>query len=127
MTDCRSKPESPARPGAQAEYRQLSEDDSLASFNGQKVQVEGRISDTPWQHLINIPEAHPEIAYFDLAGGAQIVVYSREKIPCLERSLIKGTVIEIKGESKRPGSKDEVREYQIVVDAWECLPALKLP
>ena len=53
-------------------------------------------------------------------GEDQLVVYSKEKINCSGLIRIEGLVIQIEGESKRPGSDEVYREIQIMVDGWEC-------
>ena len=89
---------------------------------GQKVELEGKLSDLPWQHLINFSDTHKEIQYFDLVNGDQIVVYSQNPIECAKKMKLSGKVIEVIGKSKRPGDTSEIEyvEYQILVDDWEC-------
>jgi hypothetical protein len=94
----------------------------LSENVGNEVSLVGTISNNPWQHLIDYNEEYSNIGYFDLEDGNQIVIYSKEMIKCEKRVKIKGKVIEISGKSKRPGdtSKEVYREYQIIVEDWEC-------
>ena len=94
--------------------------EGLTEYNGMAVVLEGQISKTPWQHMISQPKGFPEISYFDFHKGNQTVLYSKTAIDCPGPLRVWGTVIEIKGESKRPGSEAPVVEYQIKVDRWEC-------
>ncbi len=94
----------------------------LHKLVGQKVELEGKISDVPWQHLIDFSDTHQIIQYFDLDSGDQIVIYSKETIECKEKMRLSGEVIKVDGKSKRPGDTSEsvYVEYQILVDDWEC-------
>jgi hypothetical protein len=93
----------------------------LSDKIGQDVVLEGKVSQTPWQHMIqDLPKK--VITYFDLDGGNQIVVYTTEEIPCTGRIRLEGRVILTEGESKRPGSKEKYSEVQLDVTRWSCLP-----
>jgi len=98
----------------------LSDDDYIGDYEGQKVVVEGRISQIPWQHLIAPSDSHPVILYLD-SGKNQIVIYSKRYITCTEKIKTTGTVIKIEGKSKKTGSDEIFSEYQIVVDEYECI------
>ena len=89
---------------------------------GKKIEIMGKISDVPWQHLIDFSDTHKIIQYIDLVSGDQIVVYSQEPIECSHRLKISGEVIKVIGKSKRPRDTSEnvYVEYQILVDDWEC-------
>jgi hypothetical protein len=96
---------------------------SLHEQVGQSVEVLGRISDTPWQHMMGSVPGKPHALYFDLAaGGAQTVLYSADLIRCKGDVLVKGTVIEVSGAGKRdPARKEPLhREFHIDVTSWEC-------
>jgi len=103
------------------DYVLLDDDSYLGSYSGRRVILEGTLSDIPWQHLIDIPDSHPEISYLNTDGGGQTVLYSKDSMKCSRRVQIKGTVVEVQGKSKRPGSKEQYREFQIIVDAWNCI------
>lgn len=89
---------------------------------GAQVVIEGRVSKTPYQHLID-PVAGKNIEYFDLDDGDQIVIYVKGPIGCAGKVRLTGKVKEVVGTSKRPGSKHKERyvEYQIDVTRWQCL------
>jgi hypothetical protein len=92
----------------------------LSDQIGQAVVLEGKVSQTPWQHMIqDLPKK--VITYFDLDGGNQIVVYTTEEIPCPGRVRLEGRVILTEGNSKRPGSKERYSEVQLDVARWSCL------
>ena len=91
----------------------------LHKYAGRKVTAVGKKSDLPWQHLIDPPDTHPDIVYFDMRE-IQIVVYADELIDCRGELAVTGTVVELEGTSKRPGSKEIHTEYHIVADTWEC-------
>lgn len=88
---------------------------------GDTVEVIGKISDMPWQHLVGMHEAFPYFYYIDIEGGGQIVAYSAEEIACRGEINLRGKVIEAGGSSKRPGSDEEYRELQLLVQSFECL------
>ncbi len=94
----------------------------LSENVGNKISIVGIISNTPWQHLIDYNEEYSNIGYLDLEDGSQIVIYSKKNIKCEKKVRIKGKVIEVSGKSKRPGdtSEEVYREYQIIVEDWEC-------
>ncbi|MFC1615665.1 PspC domain-containing protein [Patescibacteria group bacterium] len=88
----------------------------------EQVSLDGRVSDLPWQHMIDIPDTHPNVYYFDLADDSdQLVIYSRKDINCEDLFWIEGDYITIEGESKRPGSDEKVSELQVLVESFECL------
>lgn len=86
----------------------------------QRVALTGKISDTPWQHMINIPETHPYADYLDFDDD-QMVIYSQRMIDCSGEIKVMGAYIEIEGPSKRPGSNDVYKELQFLVDDFKCL------
>ncbi|MCG3226653.1 MAG: hypothetical protein H7645_07025 [Candidatus Heimdallarchaeota archaeon] len=90
-------------------------------YLGKEITLKGRISETPWQHMIDTSHNFDHIYYLDLEGGDQIVFYSKEPVVCSSSIKIEGKVIRVVGESKRPGSDTTFIEYQIVAEKWECL------
>ncbi len=100
-------------------YIPVKDAQELKNYVGQKVVVKGTVSNTPWQHVMNPPETHPVEIYFDI-GKWQIVLYAKEKISCAGKVKVKGKVMQLGGESK-PGAKETVTEYHIVVDKWKCV------
>src|SRR5262245_56071183 len=75
---------------------------------GSHVELRGRISDTPWAHMMtNVDGKQP--AYFDHDGDRQTVIYwsSPPRCPNHGDIVIAGTVIEARGESKRRPSDDK--------------------
>ena len=101
-------------------YAKIAPNAALGPLNNTLVEIEGRISRLPWQHIIGAPEGYREMYYFDLEGGAQIVIYAKTPIACEGPLTVWGRVIEIEGQSKRPDTKAQVSEYHIAVDRWEC-------
>ena len=87
---------------------------------GEPVELVGTLSDQPWQHMIDIREEHPYIAYIDFEDGDQLVVYTKVLLVCPGEVGLKGTVIEIEGESKRPDSEEKFVEVQIIADEVTC-------
>lgn len=90
---------------------------------GKKIALRGKISDVPWQHMIEDVENYNHIYYFDLEGGNQIVIYSKAEIQCASSLSVTRKVIEVRGKSKRPGKIDDITyvEFHIIVDDWTCL------
>lgn len=122
LQGCRTDVKTPSQTSDEMEeYTLLQDDSNLGSYLGKKIILEGKLSDIPWQHLINIPETHPEISYLDTTGGGQTVLYSKKPIGCDGRVKIKGTVVEVQGKSKRPDSQEQYMEYQVIVDTWNCI------
>ena len=88
---------------------------------GKDITLVGKISDTPWQHLIDISKEYRNIYYLDYESGEQLVFYTKIPIECKEKIKIIGKVIRVVGKSKRPDSDATFIEFQIVADTWECL------
>jgi hypothetical protein len=88
---------------------------------GKEIILKGKLSDTPWQHMIDTSQKYENIYYLDLEGGDQIVFYSRNPVECKDEIMIKGKVIRVVGKSKKPGSDITYIEYQIVAEEWECI------
>ena len=94
--------------------------EKLKQTVGKEIAIKGEISTTPWQHTIASLKEHPFIEYFDLEDGFQTVLYSKDDLPKGTFLKIRGTVIEVKGRSKRPtDEQDEFREYHIVVKEFQ--------
>ncbi|MBN2353744.1 MAG: hypothetical protein JXD23_14320 [Spirochaetales bacterium] len=93
----------------------------MSGLEGRKVEIAGRISDTPWQHLIGNPDGFPYSYYFDVEDF-QIVVYSKSPIACPGPLLVRGTVVKVQGSSKRSDTKADASwvEYHLAADSWEC-------
>lgn len=102
-------------------YTRLETAGGLAEHEGKKVELVGRISNTPWQHLIGNPAGYPYSEYFDV-DDYQIVIYAKEPLSCATEMIVRGTVYKVQGSSKRPGSKadNSFVEYHLLVDEWEC-------
>jgi hypothetical protein len=109
-----------AKQSSDRDYVRVGPSDSLSMFKDVRVIMEGRLAAVPWQHLIRIPEGCGAPAYLDFGENRQTVLYSKEPISCPASLTVWGRVIEIRGESKRPGSDAPTVEYQILVDRWEC-------
>ncbi len=92
---------------------------------GKAIVARGRVSNTPWQHLVgDVPGKSPE--YFDLEEGGQTVVYLPKPITCPGLVDVEGTVKEVRGTPKRPGGPetkvdDSYGELHIDVTAHRCL------
>jgi hypothetical protein len=102
-------------------YARLESGAGLGAYEGRRVEIRGRISETPWQHLISNPEGYGQSYYFDV-GDSQIVIYTKAPLDCAGELTVRGTVVRVQGSSKRPGSKadESYIEFHIAVDGWEC-------
>jgi hypothetical protein len=98
----------------------VAQEKSYNESESEIITLTGRISQTPWQHMINIPSSHPFADYMDFDDD-QMVVYSKEPIDCPGEVRVEGKYIEIEGTSKRPGSEEVYTELQILVDEFECV------
>jgi hypothetical protein len=89
---------------------------------GRTITLRGRVSREPWQHMMgHVPGKQPE--YFDLEGGSQTVVYTSNPISCAGLVELEGTVVELRGGSKRGGKADETFvEKHLDVTGARCLP-----
>jgi hypothetical protein len=92
----------------------------ISKIVGKSVSVVGKISDTPWQHLIGYFPGYSRDYYFDV-GKDQIVIYSKTAIDCTGKVKVYGKVVEVKGKSKDPRKDEVYREYHITVDKAECI------
>jgi hypothetical protein len=101
-------------------FVQVQNGEDIGLYKNRLIRIQGRLNAIPWQHLINIPERYPVVDYLDIEGRAQIVIYTKSKIPCSGPLIVEGKVVELTGTSKRPGSNEKVVEYQIFVDRWIC-------
>ncbi len=91
----------------------------LTDYVGKMVQIEGKVSDMPWQHMIDMREDYPYMIYLDWEHD-QTVVYSREPVKCQGALTVQGQVIRLEGQSKRPGSQTHYSELQILADRIIC-------
>lgn len=86
---------------------------------GDRVTVVGKVSQVPWQHMVDVrPGKTAE--YFDLPGGGQIVVYVAGNLPPGKKLELSGRVLVLEGTSKRPGSKEVATERQLDVESWKA-------
>ena len=95
--------------------------DLLKESVGKKIVVKGKVSTVIWQHIIGSIKDYPFAKYFDLEeDGFQTILYSKKNIEPNETLEITGTVIEIKGHSKRIDEIDEdnYSEYHILVETF---------
>ncbi len=91
--------------------------------DGLEVTAVGRISDTPWQHVMGVvPGKNAE--YFDLAPDDQTVIYVAGKLECSGKLEVEGRVKEVSAGSKRPSKTGPQRytENHIDVTRHRCLP-----
>ena len=95
----------------------------LAENVGKSIKIKGKISDIMWQRITTFVETHPNLNYFDLEDGFQIVVYTKEKITCKNQVEVFGKIIEIRGPPKEAKSKvnDDYVEYHITAESWKCV------
>jgi len=77
---------------------------------GARVSVTGREAREIWQHLVGGVQGKQPV-YFDLRDRQQIVVHVAESLHCTGEAELAGTVLEVRGASKRPD-----REGQTKVD-----------
>ena len=98
----------------------LSSLNGLKTHVGQRVCVEGAVSDVPWQHLMAPTSLYPYEHYFDLPDGFQTVIYVKKPLEGLLNQKIKvvGNVIEIRSSGKKGQKIEDTSyvEYQINVD-----------
>ncbi|MFW9875981.1 MAG: hypothetical protein ACFFG0_23005, partial [Candidatus Thorarchaeota archaeon] len=67
-----------------------------------EVKIIGRIAEEIWQHLTMFVESHPYMNYFDLDDGYQIVIYSKDDIPCKKKFEVTGQLIKVESKHKNP-------------------------
>jgi hypothetical protein len=107
-------------PSSEKAYVRIGPAEGLEKFKDVSVVLEGRLSQVPWQHMIRRPGGYRETAYFDYGAGRQTVLYTKNAVFCDGGLTVWGKVVEVRGESKRPGSDAPAAEFQILVDRWEC-------
>ncbi len=105
--------------GSPMSHHPLTKGDRLSEFVGKEVSLAGQVSEQPWQHLIAEHPGHPVALYFDNDLTGQTVIYCREDIATRDPIRVYGRLALTEGTSKRPGSKEIVGSYQLVVDRWE--------
>ena len=96
--------------------------EALEKNVGNTITVQGKIAVAFWQHMTRYFDSHPNMIYFDLEDGYQILVYCKKNIVCKGKIEITGKVIKLESESKNPNVKihDKFSEYHIIVDSWRC-------
>lgn len=111
LAACTSREPTPARTPAKTTMRDAPP--------GSTITLRGRVSSTPWQHLIlDVPGKSD--GYFDLDGGSeQTVVYWKDPPTCAGAMIVTGKVIEANGLSKG-GKGGEMRELQVDVASARC-------
>ena len=90
---------------------------------GGETTLEGKVAEAIWQHLILGVAGKTEV-YIDLPDKTQTVAYIDPAFNCKGQVRLTGKVVEVRGGSKRPGSKiddQEYVEYHLDVTRWECL------
>lgn len=112
-----------------SEYNKIQTYDELIEKINNKVTFEGVISKIPWQHMIKYEDPYNNINYVDIKSKEgkepiQIVVYTKTEAPGSGSKInFSGTVKEIIGKSKRPGSDQQVTEIQVEADNFEVIEA----
>ena len=88
-----------------------------------RVIIVGKIATEIWQHLTTIIDSHPQMNYFDIKDGHQIVIYAKDSVSCEGKIELVGKLIEVENRHKDPRSKisDKYSEFQLIVDSWKCL------
>lgn len=89
---------------------------------GQSITLRGKVSTSPWQHLMSGVQDKQE-AYFDLQDGKeQTIVYWKEPPACSGEVVVTGKVIAVRGQSKGPrGNDSNVEELHVDVQSARCL------
>ena len=97
--------------------------DYLEKNVGNTITVQGKIAIAFWQHMTRFIDSHPNMIYFDLEDGYQIIAYCKNDIVCKGKIEIIGKVIELESDYKNPKVKihDKFSEYHIIVDSWRCI------
>ena len=96
---------------------------NMAGRVGDEIVIEGKVAEAIWQHLIKGVAGKTEV-YIDLDDKTQTVAYIDPAFDCKGKVRLTGKVVEVRGGSKRPGSKIDDREYveyHMDVSRWECL------
>jgi len=91
----------------------------LAENEGNSIKLRGKISNTMWQHIQIHLETHPNMNYFDLEDGFQIIIYSQDPISCKDKMEIEGKVIKVEGVKNSRSKANGFSEYHLVVDSWK--------
>jgi hypothetical protein len=90
---------------------------------GDELTIEGKVAEAIWQHMMTGVPGKTEV-YVDLDDKTQTVAYIEPAFNCKGKIRLTGIVVEVRGGSKRPGSKiddKEYVEYHLDVSRWECL------
>jgi hypothetical protein len=118
-------PEPPPRAAAATESPPPIATTMVGAQPGAPITLRGRVSETPWQHMMGGVSGKSD-AYFDLAGGKeQTVVYWKSPPTCTGDVVVTGAVLEVKGASKRPRGGDtkaeeSYRELHVDVEQARC-------
>jgi hypothetical protein len=95
--------------------------------DGMPVTVRGKVSTIIWQHMMTSVDGKKH-AYFDVDGEkTQTVVYWKDPPTCSGMIEVTGKVLEIRGQSKRPGQQKESKvddkyvELHIDVESARCV------
>lgn len=90
---------------------------------GKEVRIIGKIAKEIWQHITTFIDTHPFMEYFDLEDAHQIVIYSKDKISCIDKVVLTGKIIKVESQHKNPRTKisDKYFEYQVIVNSWKCV------
>ena len=90
---------------------------------GNKVNIQGKISNVMWQHFTISINEHPFMKYIDVNETLQIIAYTKEEINCKTNVELTGELIKVgnKGTDPRYKIHDEFFEFQLVVDSWKCI------
>ena len=104
-------------------YRSVTSLAELAPLVGQRIELEGSLSQTMWPHMFQLRMSHPHHAYLDV-GDRQTVIYTTSPMPERGRIRVRATVDEVRGSPQEPGQKPSKAdenwvEYHLVVDSWE--------
>lgn len=92
------------------------------AHEGQSITLRGKVSTSPWQHLMSgVPDKQE--AYLDLQGGKeQTIVYWKEPPACAGEVVVTGKVIAVRGQSKGPkGEESNVEELHVDVATVRCM------
>lgn len=96
-------------------YQRLRTSTRLSRLAGKKVYLDGRVSKTPWQHLVSTLAAHHVVSYVDWEGG-QMVVFSQKRLPRNKPLRIFGTIHTFTGKDK---GGEPWTVHQLKAERWE--------
>jgi hypothetical protein len=98
---------------------------TAGSAGGERATFRGKISKLYAQHMMTSVPGKKE-QYFDREGASQIIIYVKDTPNCSGLVEVTGTVIKLRGPSKKPGGTetkvdDSYEETQLDVESWKCL------